>query len=52
MIDEGSSVDIIYLDFQNAFDKVPHHRLLEKIKEAGVEGELLNWICNWLKGRT
>ena len=52
MIDEGSSVDIIYLDFQKAFDKVPHHRLLEKIKEAGVEGELLNWLGNWLKGRT
>ena len=23
-LDEGSSVDIIYLDFQNASDKVPH----------------------------
>ena len=26
-IDEGSPVDIIYLDFQKAFDKVPHQRL-------------------------
>ena len=31
-IDEGSPVDIIYLDFQKAFDKVPHQRLLVKLK--------------------
>ena len=29
-IDVGSPVDIIYLDFQKAFDKVPHQRLLLK----------------------
>ena len=27
-LDEGSPVYIIYLDFQKAFDKVPHQRLL------------------------
>ena len=31
-IDEGSPVDIFYLDFQKAFDKVPHQRLLPKLK--------------------
>ena len=29
--DETKSVDIIYLEFQKAFDKVPHKRLLKKI---------------------
>ena len=29
-MDEGSPVDIIYLDFQKAFDKMPHQRLLLK----------------------
>ena len=24
----GESVDVVYLDFQNAFEKVPHQRLL------------------------
>ena len=28
-IDEGSPVNIIYLDFQKAFDKVPQQRLLK-----------------------
>ena len=31
-MDEGSPVDIIYLDFQKAFDKVPHQRLILKLK--------------------
>jgi hypothetical protein len=29
--DEGKAVDIIYLDFAKAFDKVPHQRLLTKL---------------------
>ena len=35
-IDEGSPVDIIYLDFQKAFDKVPHQILLLKLKAHGI----------------
>ena len=29
-VDRGELVDVIYLDFQKAFDKVPHVRLLKK----------------------
>ena len=32
----GSPVDIIYLDFQKAFDKVPHQRLILKLKSHGM----------------
>ena len=35
-IDEGSPVDIIYLDFQKALEKVPHQRLLIKLKVNGI----------------
>ena len=31
-MDEGSPVDVIYLDFQKTFDKVPHQRLILKLK--------------------
>ena len=27
-LDSGEPVDVIYVDFQKAFDKVPHMRLL------------------------
>jgi len=40
-IDEGWPVDVIFLDFQKAFDKVLHMRLLEKIKAHGVGGKIL-----------
>ena len=29
LLDEGVPVDVIYLDFAKAFDKVPHARLLK-----------------------
>ena len=50
-IDEGSPVDIIYLDFQEAFDKVPHQRLLRKLKAHGKGGGLIDWIEQWLTDR-
>ena len=31
-VDDGSPVDVIYLDFQKAFDKVPHQRLNTEVK--------------------
>ena len=35
-VDEGSPIDIIYLDFLKAFDKVPHQRLILKLKAHGI----------------
>ena len=37
MGDEGSPVYVIYLDFQKAFDKVPHQRLIFMLKAHGME---------------
>ena len=49
--DNTRSLDIVFLDFQKAFDKVPHAKLLLKIKELGITGKLHTWIENWLKER-
>ena len=50
-IDVGSPVDIIYLDFQKAFDKVPHQRLLLKLKAHGIGDSISDWIEQWLTDR-
>ena len=34
-LDKGESVDVIFLDFAKAFDKVPIRRLLEKVRAHG-----------------
>ena len=44
-------VDLILLDFCKAFDKVPHQRLLAKLKYYGIQGNLLSWITEWLTKR-
>ena len=51
-LDIGNPVDIIYLDFAKAFDKVPHRRLIKKIAAHGIGGKLLNWTEDWLNDRT
>jgi len=50
-VDSGKTVDVIYLDFQKAFDKVPHARLLNKLQAHGISGKILQWIGEWLNGR-
>ena len=49
-VDEGSPADIIYLDFKKS-DKVPHQRLLLKLKVHGIGNCIINWIEIWLIDR-
>ena len=48
IVNEGV-VDTIYLDFQKAFDTVPHRRLMGKFQSYG---RILTWIKSFLTGRT
>ena len=50
-VDGGEAVDIIYLDFAKAFDKVPTQRLLSKVRAHGIGGRLYAWIEAWLTDR-
>ena len=36
-LEEGGQIHIIYTDFEKAFDKVPHKRLLLKLKYAATK---------------
>ena len=44
ILDMGREVDVIYLDFQKAFDSVPHRRLLNKLYSYGFHGNVHKWI--------
>ena len=46
--DDKESVDIIFLDFAKAFDKVPHSCLMSKILAHGMDGRVASWIGDWL----
>ena len=47
-LQENNEVDVIYLDYAKAFDKVDHEILLAKLRRLGVKGKLLKWIKNFL----
>ena len=51
LIEDGTCIDVIYLDFQKAFDKVPHKRLMNKLKAYGIQGNVYTWIQNFLSNR-
>eukprot|EP00061_Rhincodon_typus_P004431 g22557.t1 len=48
-IDEDRMEDMIYMDFSKAFDKIPHARLVGKVRSHGIQGELATWIQSWLE---
>ena len=49
--DPSAVVDMIYLDFAKAFDKVDHGILLRKLREIGISGNLGIWFYNFLAHR-
>ena len=51
LLDKGSALDVIYLDFKKAFDTVPHERLLLKMKAYGICDKLLQWVRSFLSER-
>ena len=50
-LEKSNNVDVIYLDFAKAFDKIDHGILLNKLKTIGINGEVDVWIHNFLSNR-
>ncbi|GAB0206562.1 hypothetical protein GRJ2_003121800 [Grus japonensis] len=44
LVDEGKAVDVIYLDFNKAFDTVSHSILLEKLEAHGLDRLGEEWL--------
>ena len=51
MLEEGKNVDVIYLDFAKAFDKLDFEITLRKLHTMGIRGKILNWLRSFLTGR-
>jgi len=45
-LDKCFTVDVIYFDYRNACDTVPHNHLLLKLTNFGLHGDILRWIRN------
>ena len=50
-LEEHNDVCMTFLDISKAFDKVYHAGLLHKLRQIGIEGNLLQWIKSYLTGR-
>jgi hypothetical protein len=45
------NIDVVYLDFAKAFDKVDHSILLKKVHQFGIRGKLKQWIKSFISNR-
>lgn len=46
------AIDTIYFDFAKAFDTVPFRRLKKKLNGYGINGQIGNWIDDFLTNRS
>ena len=49
--DKNLQIMVIYFDLCKAFDKVPHQRLIQRLKNIGLQHPLLTWINSFLQDR-
>ena len=51
LLEQGKNVDVVYLDFGKAFDKLDFQITLQKLLKLGITGKLHKWIESFLTGR-
>jgi len=50
-LDNGLEVRVVFFDISKAFDKVWHKGVLCKLQQAGIRGNLLSFLSNYLADR-
>ena len=50
-LEQGGQIDVMYSDFEKAFNKVSHNRLIYKLKLYGFSKDIITWIQDFLKDR-
>lgn len=51
VLDKAGQVDVIFLDFRKAFDRVSHFSLITKLSNYRFPPNIVNWICAYLSMR-
>ena len=51
VLDGAGHMDVVYIDYDKAFDKVAHEKLLKKMVGYGIKGYILNWTRDFLRNR-
>jgi Reverse transcriptase (RNA-dependent DNA polymerase) len=51
-IDKGLCVDVVYLDFSKAFDRVSHDKLIQKMHQRKIPLTITKWVQAFLAERT
>jgi len=50
-LEYGGQVDVLYSDFEKAFDKIPQKRLISKLISYGFNSTFIHWIQDFLQSR-
>ena len=50
-LENGAEIDVAFMDFAKAFDKVPHNRLMNTLMHSGIQGNVHRWISSFLTNR-
>ena len=52
LLDQGIAVDVVYMDFMKAFDKVSHTHLIHKLQNFGIHPKIIDWLREFLHDRS
>lgn len=51
-VESGSKLDVAYLDFQKAFDRISHTLFIKKLGQMEVHSSQLDWMNSYLTQRS